>query len=240
MKQTYLKEAWWLTRFELRHSLISYTILAALFLFIITFSMPSLSDFKNDVGMGMDYNFLFLLFALPAIVKMQPFRSISVGNFIYAAPIHVLMRQLPINRSAYIMYILFHRFLLSATVAGIYLTFLYLFDNSSIPFNHYVSFILLWIAFSYTLHLLDAYSQFGHNLIIWISLIIITVFILFIVFLLVFYIYFYDAGFVQWTLDMAMKFPVYTSVVALLLIGLNIIFWSKMFRRKMNKMDLYY
>lgn len=240
MKKTNIKDALWLTCFEMRHSLLSYVILVSIFLLLAIFTPATLATEKSNVGMGMDYYFLFILFALPGAVKMQPFRGISVGNYTYLAPIYILAKQLPINRSTYIMYQLFYRFLLSFIVTIVYLMALYPAWDKSIPFSHYMSFILLWIALTFTLHLLDAYIHFGYNVIIWIALIIIIVPILLLITLLIFHIHFYTFGFVHWTLDIAVQYPIYMTIAALLLIIFNVVFWNKMFRRKMNKMDLYY
>lgn len=240
MKKKHINGALWLTRFEIRHSLLSYALLAIVFSILFLFLSPSYRIVKDDIGMGMDYNFLFVFLILATLVKPRPFKSVSVGNFIYVSPFHLLVRQLPIQRTTYIMYHLIYRFLLSTVFTSVYLIFLYPFWDRTIPFTHYISFILLWIALSYTIHLLDAYSHFGYNLIIWLSVIIIITPILFIILLLIFHIYFYRAGFVHWTLDMAIQSPILTTMAAILIVIANIVFWSYMFRRKLNKIDLFY
>lgn len=240
MQKSTIQHALMLTRFEFRHSWLSYSLLAAILFLLIIFSSATLPTEKSEIGMGMDYHFLFVLLVLPALLKMQPFRSKSVGNFTYLAPIYVLAKQLPINRSAYIMYVLFSRFLLSFVVTNIYLIGLYPSWELSVPFSHYISFILLWTALTFILHSLDAYTHFGYNIIFWIGMLIIMTPILFILLLLIFHIHFYSYGFVHWTLEIATQYPVYVTIVSLLLIIVNISFWRRMFRYKMHKTDLYY
>lgn len=240
MHKLNLRDALWLTRFEIRHSLLSYLLLVIVFTILFVFAFPTLDIAESDGSMGMDYNFLFILFVLPALIKMKSFKSASVGNYMYVAPFHLITQQLPINRSAYIMYHFISRFLLSAVVTSIYLMILYPLWELDTPFSHYMSFILLWIALVYTAHLLDSYSQFGYHFIIWMAILVIAVPIVFVPGLLIFYIYIYDAGFIYWTLDMATKFPLYTTVTAILIMIVNILFWNKLFRRKLNKIDLYY
>lgn len=239
MNKERFKDALWLTRFEIRHSWLGYLLLIILFILLYVFSFPSFSVEEIDGSMGLDFNFLFILFVLPAIVKVKTFRNISVGHFIYVMPFHLLARQLPIERSAYIMYHFLYRFLLSAVVTTIYLLILYPLWETTIPFSHYLSFIALWIALTFTIHLFDAYSQFGFHFLIWVSLIILLLPILLIVNLLIFYLYLYEFGFVPWTLEMAKNFPVYTSLAAIVIIVLNLIVWNKLFRRKFDNMDLY-
>src|SRR5699024_6605155 len=154
----------------------------------------------------------FILFVLPALIKMKSFRSVSVGNYIYVSPFHLITRQLPISRSAYIMYHFLYRFLLSTVVTTVYLMILYPLWEHDMPFSHYMSFILLWIALVYTTHLFDAYTQFGYHFLIWIGILIVAVPLIFIAGLIIFHVFLYDAGLVYWTLDMAEKFPLYTTI----------------------------
>lgn len=240
MQKTTIKDALWLTRFEIRHSLLSYLLLAIVFtiLYVVPFSTFDIAE--RDGSMGMDYNFLFILFLLPSLIKVRSFKSTSVGNYMYVAPFHIITRQLPISRTTYIMYHFFYRFLLSVVITTVYLIILYPFWDHNLPINHYMSFILLWIALVYTAHLLDAYTQFGYHFLVWIGIIIVALPIIFIPGLLIFYIYVYDTGFVYWTFDMAGKFPLFTAIAAIAIIVFNLFFWNKLFRRKLNRTDLYY
>lgn len=240
MQKTNIKDAFWLTRFEMRHSLLSYAILVIIFLFLFILSPSFILAEKDEIGMGMDYNFLFILIALPALIKKLPFRAVSMGDYKYASPFYVLTKQLAIDRSAYILYLFVYRFIFSFVVTIIYLVILYSVWGNQVSFYAYMSFILLWTVLTFTTQLLDAYTHFSYHIIPWISAIFILVPILFMINMLIFHVHFYEYGFVYWTLDVAEKHPLYLTASALLLMIGNIFFWTNMFRRKMNRTDLYY
>lgn len=238
MQNSTFKNALWLTGFQIRHSLFSYFILAIIIVFLYVFIAPALSSTDESVGMGTDFHF-FMPFILCSILRFQPFRVVPIGSMEYATPFHVFVRKLPVRRTTYIAHNIMYQFMISFLVVTIYLTLLYVNSDLTLSYTSYISFIFIWIGITYTLNLLDVYSHFGYNFIVWLAIIICTLPVLFLINLFVFYIYIYDRGFVYWTLQMAEKFPIYTMMAALLFIILNIIFWQRLYNRKMRTYDLF-
>src|SRR5699024_8738054 len=143
------KEALWLAKFELKHSIKH--LLSFFLLFIISFLLvrSMIPGFLEEPSMGLDFFFVFIIFsgflsqlARPKDFQVQKFRSIR-----YASPFLTTLNKMPINRKVIVKYRFLTYFFLLSLSNGLMLIALYPTFQQVMTITTYIAFAFIWFCF---------------------------------------------------------------------------------------------
>lgn len=244
------KEAWKLSKIELKRRMLWIFLGAVIFIVaaaLLGFSFPYYMDNnplleENNPGLY-DLAFIFMFWIVHYWIRPKEFRHHMVGSDFWVAPYFVKLMQLPIPERVIIK----HRFLSHMVVAIpsyiIFWILFYVFSGLSGEFMSPATFIalaIIWLSFSvYAGHVFPA-SDAGDRL-GWFKLVLL--YILTGALGLVTYIWlaFYSPySAVEWTVLLATKWPVLSSVISIGLAFLGMRYWMYHMKKTMNKLDYLY
>lgn len=231
------KEAFWLVKFELKHSLKQFPLLALGFVLIFLLITSISPNYFEQATMGLDFFFAIIFsgflsqLARPKDFQLQKFRSIR-----YAAPFLTALNQLAMKREVIVKYRFITYFVLLLLSNGLLLILLYPTFQAFMTLPAYIAFAFIWFCFGIYIGCVTPAFEVGSNLGWNIFYGCFIGFGLILLYLFVFYKW-YKNGLITWTIDIANYYPVISIVVSIILsiIGWN--FWMKIMRNRMKKTD---
>lgn len=234
------KEAYWLAKFELKESKLSFLFLLLFYLLITLGFISSFESYLDTNFVGTDF-FFILLFTFAAIwTKPKHFQIQQVNDELVASPAIFMLQQLPITKdlimkSRFIIY-----FAYSMPPQILLLISLYLFVPSIhglLEVGSYISFAIIWLSFGVYIGGMipasdagDKASQFKvavYGVLMVIGLI--AFFTLFTVFS--------EHGIVHWTLIFAKKWPILSGALSIILAFIGLNYWQSYMKKMMGKLD---
>lgn len=244
------KQAWELSKIELKHQIIWLVFSALLFLFLgimLGMGFPYYingNEFFQENNPGLfDFVFIFLCWTFPYWMRPKNFRYQMVASGTWVNPYFIKLLQLPIPERV----ILKSRFVTYLVQSiPVYLVFFLVFYFASGLTEKFMSpgtflvFVIIWLAFGvYAGHIFPA-SDAGdrYSLPKLILLYVVTGIIG--VSLYILFEFFLPHSPVAWTLLFAARWPLLSSVVSILLAFFGMRFWMWHMRKKMARQDYLY
>lgn len=257
------KEAFWLTKFQLKRSISAILVLLIVFVALIMFiTMRGFIETNtNDDFIGIDnFSFLLFIFILPNLVSIST-RTVGVGNY-QTTPYVIALNQLAISKLIIVKHRFISRLIISLALQIPLLIGLYFLSPSlqqAILLSTYLVFSLIWICLSIYVGSVVAVIGIGHRLID--LLLMIGGF--FVIMLVIYFIevapsmvFTWDfnfppktdqpilsvdwgeaRGIVNWTLLFAKQQPLLSSGISIFLAIIGWKFWMNKMLKKMNKLD---
>lgn len=231
------KQAFWLAKFELKHSLKQFPLLALGFIVIYLLITSISPNYFKEATMGLDFFFTLTFsgflsqLARPKDFQLQKFRSIQ-----YAAPFLTALNKLAIKQEVIVKYRFITYFVLLLLSNGLMLILLYPSFQSVMTLHAYIAFSVMWFCFGIYIGCVTPAFEISSNLGWSIFYGCFIGFGLFLFYLFAFYKW-YKNGLITWTIDIASQYPVISIIVSLILsiIGWN--FWMKIMLNKVKKTD---
>src|SRR5690625_3678329 len=139
------KQAFWLTKFELKYYLKSLLLLVAILIMLLIFIVPTMADYFEDSFLSVDIFFIISFCYVTHWIRPKPFKIEDINSGFLLSPYLVLLQQLP-TRKEIIAKIRFFTYLII-----------------SIPFNILllVSYFM-FIPIIYDYSILDIYYIYSH------------------------------------------------------------------------------
>lgn len=233
------KQAFWITKFELKHygkHLIIPLVLLALLLFLYVPTIPNL--FIDSFGT--DFLFLGLIIIIfTQWGRPKVFQGQKIGGGITASHFLVRLNQLPIAKEVIIKSRFLIYFILSIPYFSIFLLSLYALSSplrEKIPFSNYIVFLIIWLSYILFLGCTIPVSEAGGKVIRNVIIAILISPVIAAIYALLFT-QLYKNGAVHWTMLIALEHPLLATVISLLLAFIGVKYWMNFMRKKMKKTD---
>ncbi|MGM8364930.1 hypothetical protein ACLIBG_05525 [Virgibacillus sp. W0181] len=234
------KQAFWLAKYEFRHSPLTLFVLIGILLTALLLVVPTIPDYIRNAEMGIDLFFILFFMVASQWARPKIFREQKLGNGRYASYFLIALNQLPVPKEVVVKYRYLTYIIISVPIQILFLTILYILTpalQTELSIGTYAVFSIIWICFGVYLGCQQLVAEAGANLFF---NIIITLFLLGPIIITLFIILFYkwySNGFVNWTMFIAEDYPLLSIIVSLLLTAFGAMFWMKRMKRKMGKTD---
>lgn len=233
------KEAYWLTKLELRYYAMSFLILLGILIMLLIFIVPTMADYFENSTLGIDVFFILAFCIVTTWVKPKQFQNQDHSNGLLLSPYLVMLNQLPTKKEVIVK----HRFLtymfISIPFNILFLVVLYILTpviHDTMPIGTYLVFSIFWLCFSIYIGCSEIVTEAGANKSLLIIRGLVLGFISIIAMIIVFH-KIYAHGFVHWTIYISTNYPVpvILTSVSLAIFGFNL--WMKRMDRKIEKVD---
>lgn len=231
------RDAWWLVRFEAKHSWKHY-LFAVPFVLILAFVIirPILPEYFENATMGIDFFFGFGFVLMSQFFRPKQFRSQKMSGIHYAVPFLITISQQPVSKRTIILYRFLMYFLLSGGINLLLLICLYPFFQSYMDATGYLAFAIIWLSFGVYIGCANPATEVTNNLVWSIVIGLFGGFFLFVLYIRAFYSW-YESGLVNWTIDLAQHHPLASISISIILAGIAIFAWIKVMRYKLDKAE---
>src|SRR5690625_652314 len=144
------KEAYWLAKFELKESKLSFLFLLLFYLLIILGLISNFESYLDANFVGLDF-FFVLLFTYAGIwTKPKHFQVQQMNDELVASPTILMLQQLPITKDLIVKSKFIIYFVYSVPPQILLLISLYIFTPSlhgMIEISSYLVFAIIWLSF---------------------------------------------------------------------------------------------
>lgn len=233
------KQAFWLTKFELKYYLKSFLLLIGVLIMLLIFIVPTMADYFENSTLGIDVFFIFAFCIITTWVKPKQFQNQDDNNGWLLSPYLVMLQQLPAKREIIIK----HRFLtyiiITIPFSLLFLVSLYILTpviHDTMTIGNYLVFSILWLCVSIYLGCSGIIAEAGVNIFFSIVRGFVLGFISVMTIIVVFH-KLYPHGFVHWTIYISTHYPIPVMLISILLAIFGFKFWMKRMNRKIEKVD---
>lgn len=204
-------------------------------IFMMSFDVYLKGEFK-----GFDLMFLLVFFMFPAWMKGKEFQMQKIDGNLWSSPPIIMLQQLPISKNTIVK----SRFIIHAFCSFPFQLILLIamplmsdnFREEMTPVA-YLVFVLVWLSISIAVGFMMAASEAGGNFrmkeivlsFIYIAVAAAVIYLLFPVLS--------GGGFIEWTMALAVEWPLLTGITAVLLMIAGWKYWQADMRKTMKKTD---
>lgn len=235
------KEAFWLSRHELKRSVPTYFLLFICLTFLLLFIVPTIGDYLENSTFGIDVFFILTFTTIVHWCRPKAFRNQESNSGLTVSRHLIMLNQLPIKKDTIIKHRLLSYIVISVPFHVIFLTLLYVLTpalRDSLPIGAYFAFSLFWICLSIYFGCTEPASEAGfYKFPVIVRNIIIAVIATFAI-LIIFH-KILPLGLVHWMIVLSVKYPFIVSFFSILFAYLGLIYWIRNMHKKMNTMDYY-
>lgn len=231
----------WLVKFEYKHIWKHLLLLIPMFVFLIIFIVPSISEYLHNSFFGIDIMFFLAFGIVTGWARPKDFRIDKTGNGLWASTYQLMLQQLPIKKNVIIKY-RFLTYIITATLFGsLLLGTLYVLSpelRDTMSISTYIVFSVIWLAFNIycgSSQLIEEVGSPWRHFILW-GILIIFAFVM--VAIILFYTW-TSLGLVGWTIYMANHYPIASVIVSLLLTLIGLRFWMHIMKKRMETIDYF-
>ncbi|MFD1361392.1 hypothetical protein [Lentibacillus salinarum] len=234
------KEAYRLAMFEIKKSKWSFPISFVVFVLIGLSIGSLLGDYLDNSYVGPDFIFVLLFTFMPAWAKPKDFQIKQLNGGMWVPPPVIMLKQLPVKenvliKSRFIIYYIF-----SLPIQVVFLLILYASSpglRDVLPPGSYVAFSIIWLAFSFyiggILPASDAGTITNTGMVTLYGIMILLGFITVLTFIHMIT----GQGIVYWTVIVAEKWSIVSSVISIILAFFGATYWRHNMRQTIRKMD---
>lgn len=234
------KQAWWLAKFELKASKLSFLLLLLIYPW---FTLGFISSFKSYLDanfVGIDIMFILLFTFAPIWTKPKQFQIQQMGNGLIVAPSVIMLQQLPIAidtiiKSRFIIYLLY-----TLPIQILFLISVYMLTpalQEMITIGSYFTFAMIWLSFGVYVGGIIPISDAGDQsstmkVIIYSILMVLGVIAFFTLIQIVL-----THGLIHWTLILAKKWPIISAFLSILFAIIGFHYSQRYMKKTIGKMD---
>lgn len=233
------KEAFWLTKLELRYYTKSFLLLLGILIMLLIFIVPTMADYFDNSTLGIDVYFILVFCIITSWIKPKQFQNQDHSNGLMLSPYLVMLNQLPTKKEIMIK----HRFLTYLIVSIpfniLFLVLLYILTpiiHDTMPIGTYLVFSIFWLCFSVYIGTSELIREAGVDKAFTIMRSFLIGFVIVLTITIVFH-KIYPRGFVHWTIYISTNFPVIVTLISISLAIFGFKFWMKRMDRKIRKID---
>lgn len=231
------KDAFWLTKNEVKRSYISYLIIFGILILSIFFTSYLIDDYFAAPTIGLDIVFL-LVFTTVLYALQIHLTANKIAFNRYVSPYIMRLNHLPIKKEVIVK----HRFLMFIFLSvpfqvlfllGVYLSSVTVQDKMSL--NTFIVFAFIWLCFSIYIGAGPITYSVGTRIINW-MLFGLVLYIGFIAYIILFF-KVYTFGLINWTIGVATNYPILSIVISGGLAIIGWYFWQWVMLKKMKRFD---
>lgn len=233
------KEAFWLTKLELKYYAKSFVLLLGILIMLLIFIVPTMADYFENSTLGIDVFFLLAFGIITTWVKPKQFQYQDHSNGLLLSPYLVMLNQLPTKREVIVK----HRFLTYMIITipfnTLFLVSLYVLTpviHDTMSIGNYLVFSIFWFCFSMYAGCTDLITEAGVDKANVILRNLLFGFIAVILIIILFH-KIYTLGLVHWTMFVSSNYPILVILISISLAILGINFWLKRMDRKIRMFD---
>ena len=233
------KQAFWLTKFELKYYLKSFLLLAAILIMLLIFIVPTMAEYFENSFLSIDIFFIIAFCFVTHWIRPKPFKIEDHNSGFLLSPYLVLLQQLPTRKEIIVKHRFFTYLVISIPFNILFLVLLYILTpviHDTMTIGSYTVFSVFWLCFSIYFGCLELITDTGINKVPAIMRNLLLGFLLIIVMICLFY-KVYSHGFVHWTIEVSINRPVIVILVSLILAVLGFKFWMGRMVRKIEMTD---
>ena len=234
------KLAYRLATFEIKASLRNLLLILAFYIAMSLIFMLSFDVYLEGEFKGFDLMFLLVFFMFPSWMKGKEFQMQKMDGNLWSSPPVIMLQQLPISKNTIVK----SRFIIHAFCSFPFQLILLIamplmsgnFREAMTPIS-YLVFVLTWLAISIAVGFMMAASEAGGNFRV---KEIVLSFIYILVAAAAIYLLFpmlSGGGLVEWTMAIAVDWPLLTGITAVLLMFAGWKYWQADMRKTMKKTD---
>ena len=229
-----------LAAFEIKASLRNLLLIMVFYIAMSMIFMLSFDVYLDGEFKGFDLMFLLVFFMFPAWMKSKEFQMQKMDGNLWSSPPIIMLQQLPISRNTIVK----SRFIIHAFCSFPFQLILLIamplmsdnFREAMTPVS-YLVFVLTWLAISIAVGFVMAASEAGGNFkvkemalsFIYILIAAAAIYWLFPILS--------GGGFIEWTMAIAVDWPLLTGITALLLMIAGWKYWQADMRKTIKKTD---
>lgn len=233
------KKAYQLTLFELKHSKIYFLYLLLILVFLQIVVVPMIPEYFENSFFGLDFFFLMAFIFIHQMPRQGIFKSKKVSGFHYGSHHLIHLQQLPIKKEVIVRYQFLTYTMTSIIFSLVFIIVAYLLSpplQDLLNINQFIAFTILWLSMTLYVGASHIVSDLGSNIVASMLIGFVLGIAIFFIILLLFY-KIYPYGFVHWTIYISSQYPIFTTIISLLLAVIGSIFWMKQMKRKMDTYD---
>src|SRR5690625_2244268 len=228
------KQAFWLTKFELKYYLKSLLLLVAILIMLLIFIVPTMAEYLDNGFLSIDIFFIISFCLVTHWIRPKPFKIEDVNSGFLLSPYLVLLQQLPTRKEIIVKHRFFSYLIISIPFNILFLISFYLLTpviHNTMTIGNYIPFSVFWLCFSIYFGCLELIPGTGMNKVPAIVRNLLLGFLLLMAMICLFY-KIYPHGFVHWTIEISTHYPVIVILISLILAILGFKFWmGRMFRK---------
>lgn len=234
------QQAFWLAKFELKESKLSFLFLLLFYLLMTLGFISSFESYLDANFVGIDLIFI-ICFTYAAIwARPKHFQVRQVNDELVASPALFALQQLPITKDLIVKSRFIIYFVYSVPPQILLLTSLYLFTpaiHGMVGISSYLVFTIIWLSFGvYSGGIIPA-SDAGDKasrlkVAVYGVLMLFGMIAFFTIFIAV-----SEHGIVHWTLILAKKWPLLSSVSSIILAFIGFNYWQSYMKKMLGKLD---
>lgn len=234
------QQAFWLAKFELKNSKLSFLYLLLFYPLITLGFISNFSSYLDVNFVGIDIIFI-LCFTFAAIwARPKYFQIQQMSDGIVASPAIFMLQQLPITKDLIVKSRFIIYYVYSFPPQVLLLISLYLFVPSlqeMMGLTSYLAFAIIWLSFSVYIGGMIPASDAGDKasklkVAVYGVLMLIALIVFFTIFTV-----FSEHGIVHWTIIIAQKWPLLSAVLSVILALFSFGSWQKYMKKLMGKLD---
>lgn len=229
------KQAFWLTKFELKYYLKSFLLLAAILIMLLIFIVPTMAEYFENSFLSIDIFFIIAFCFVTHWIRPKPFKIEDHNSGFLLSPYLVLLQQLPTRKEIIVKHRFFTYLVISIPFNILFLVLLYILTpviHDTMTIGSYTVFSVFWLCFSIYFGCLELITDTGINKVPAMVRNLLLGFLLIIVMICLF-----SHGFVHWTIEVSINHPVIVILVSLILAVLGFKFWMGRMVRKIEMTD---
>lgn len=234
------KQAFWLAKFELIESTLSFLFLLLFYPFIILGIISSFHSYLDVNFVGIDVFFILIFTFFPLWTKPKRFQVQQINDGLVASPSMFMLQQLPISKELIIKSRFIIYFVYSFPFHLLLLISLYVLTPSlqeMIGIGSYISFCMIWVSFSIYIGGIIPTSDAGdraspRRVVVYGVLMLIGTIAFFTIFHIV-----SDYGIVHWTLIIAKKWSLLSGALSIILAFVGLKYWQSYMKKLMTRLD---
>mgnify|MGYP001770233515 CR=1 FL=1 len=239
---TIWKEALWLAKFELKKIKLGFAITALLAVFFSMFFCTVIPEnlIRNRSTVMLDMIFLIVFGIGTTWLKPKDFNHQKVNRDFWVPPFIITLRQLPIKLEAFIKsrFIIFFTFAIPYYILISILTYCLSPElRETLDVGTYAAFMIIWISIGIHIGASFPASDVGVRMSTTAMVIYLFVLLFGLIAILTLFNLFYGNGFVSWTMSMAKKQPILSSIAAILFAYVGLFYSQKYMSRRIKKTD---
>lgn len=234
------QQAWWLAKFELKASKLSFLLLLFIYPLFTLSIIASFNEYLDMNFVGIDLIFILSFTFAPIWTKPKQFQLQKMGSGLMAAPTVFICQQLPITRNVIIKSRFIIYFVYTLPVQLLLLSALYLLTpnlQALMSVGSYIAFSIIWLSVGVYVGGAIPASDIGDDS----STLKMTIYtILMVIGVIAFFTFiqmFSAHGLVYWTIIFAKKWPIISALLSILLAIIAINYWQQYTKKTIGKLD---
>jgi hypothetical protein len=236
------KQAFTIAKLELKASVLSF-LFAFAFVLLLTIGLAiPMDSYMNNGYAGFDLLFILIFTLAPVWTKQKDFQLQKIYGDLLASPVLVMQNQLPITievlvKSRFIVYFFYSFPFQLLAIIGFYIL-------SPLPeilsAGSFIAFAVMWIAFGVYVGYMIPYGDAGEKTPVKgeiLTVVFSFVILIALLFLFTFAHLLFGNGIVYWSIVLAQKWPLLTSIISIVLAIAGYQHWKFYMKKRMNKID---